>query len=82
MVGVGVSKISKKKKKKKKKGLFFCIRSRILCDFLIHRHFPGDGEEGQQDASGNRIEEEGGSQSCLEDCFLFSNKRQFILCIS
>ena len=43
-------------KKKKKclpragvaKGLFFCIRFSNLSDFLIHCHFPGAGQEGQQ----------------------------------
>ena len=33
-------------KKKKAKGLFFCIRLRSLSHFLIHRHFPGAGQEG------------------------------------
>ena len=77
--------INNKKKKKKclpragvAKGLFFCIRFRSLSDFLIHRHFPGAGQEGQQVF---KIEEEK-SLSCLEDCFLFSNKRQNILCNS
>ena len=80
-----VASITKKKKKKKglpragvAKGLFFCIRFRSLSDFLIHRHFPGAGQEGQQVF---KIEEEK-SLSCLEDCFLFSNKRQNILCNS
>ena len=48
-----------KKKKKKKKGLFFCIRSRNLSDLLIHRHFPGDGEETQQVL---KVEEEEGGK--------------------